>query len=81
MKLFKTTTTTTTGSDLIIRIQAVRIERKMKEDAVTEWEKKGSFYFRRNAEILEAKLDRYKPKMFKCFKVHVRKHVLLLFNC
>ena len=43
MKLFKTTTTTTTGSDLIIRIQAVRIERKMKEDAVTEWEKKEVF--------------------------------------
>ena len=52
----------------------------MKEDAVTEW-KKRKLYFRRNAEILEAKLDRYKPKMFKCFKVHVRKQVLLLLNC
>jgi len=38
MKLFKKTTTI--GFDLIVRIQAVRIERKMKKDAVTEWEKR-----------------------------------------
>ena len=34
--------TTTTGFDPIVRIQVVRLERKMKKDAVTEW-KKGSY--------------------------------------